>query len=310
MADRAASSDRRPTAAAGGLVEAKSLAAGLPDLLVEARRAAANVIAGWHGRRRAGPGETFWQFRPFADGEPAIRIDWRRSARDDHLYVREREWEAAHTLWLTADLSASMAFRSQLGQAAKRDRAIVLLLALAEIAARGGERVGMLGVAAPIASRQAAERLATALAHAVGDGVVPAAFPETTRVGRFCDVVAIGDLLDPIAESTAWIRQLAGRGVRGHLVQVLDPVEETFPFGGRTEFQDPESGVRIVAGRAERWAGAYRLRFLAHREALRDVARRVGWSFQVHHTDRPASEALIGLRAVLTGAGGPGGVAA
>lgn len=62
--------------------EAQSLANTLPDLLVEARRIAANVTSGWHGRRRAGPGETFWQFRPFLSGEAAQQVDWRRSARD------------------------------------------------------------------------------------------------------------------------------------------------------------------------------------------------------------------------------------
>ncbi len=61
--------------------EAKGLAESLPDLLIEARRVAHTILAGWHGRRRAGPGETFWQFRPYVSGEPANGIDWRRSAR-------------------------------------------------------------------------------------------------------------------------------------------------------------------------------------------------------------------------------------
>lgn len=310
MADAAAAAEKTAGLRGGArhsdgdnLVAAKALAAGLPDLLVEARRIAATVISGWHGRRRAGPGETFWQFRPFSDGEPAMRIDWRRSARDDHLYVREREWEAAHTLWLAADLSPSMAFRSRLANAGKRERALVLLLALAELAARGGERVGMLDVVTPTASRTAAERIATALAHRLPAGEAPAALPDVTTVRRFSDVVLIGDLLDPFTDTADWVQQLAGRGVRGHLVQVLDPVEETFPFDGRTEFRDPESGLRLVAGRAEAWAEAYRRRLLAHREALKDLARRTGWSFVLHHTDRPASEALIALTGVISGAG-------
>src|SRR5262245_36392058 len=69
----------------------------IPRLVLEARRVAASVFHGLHGRRRAGPGENFWQYRRFMSGEPASRVDWRRSGRDDHLYVREREWEAAHT---------------------------------------------------------------------------------------------------------------------------------------------------------------------------------------------------------------------
>ena len=79
--------------------ESRTLAASLPRLVLEARRIAANVIHGLHGRRRAGAGESFWQYRRFVSGEPSQNVDWRRSARDDHLYVREQEWEAAHTVW-------------------------------------------------------------------------------------------------------------------------------------------------------------------------------------------------------------------
>ena len=89
--------------------EGRTLAATMPRLILEARRVAATVIHGLHGRRRAGPGENFWQYRRFVSGEPASRVDWRRSARDDHLYVREQEWEAAHTVWIWPDRSPSMA---------------------------------------------------------------------------------------------------------------------------------------------------------------------------------------------------------
>ncbi len=308
LAETATARARSSSAGAGGdfgierrLVDAKSLADGLPDLLVEASRVAQTVIAGWHGRRRPGQGETFWQFRPFIDGEPAQRVDWRRSARDDHLFVREREWEAAHTLWLTADLSASMVYRSKLATATKRDRALVLLLALAEVAARAGERVGLLGLSRPIASRNAAERLAATLAVEAADEASRSALPDPRDVRRFSDVVAIGDLLDPLPATVTWVETLARRGVQGTLVQVLDPVEETFPFDGRTEFRDPETGERIVAGRAETWAEAYRSALAAHRDALSNLCRRVGWSLVVHHTDRPASEVMIAIHARLAG---------
>jgi uncharacterized protein (DUF58 family) len=77
----------------GGAVKAavgksRKLAARIPRLILEARRVAATVYHGLHGRRRAGPGENFWQYRRFVSGEPSSNVDWRRSARDDHLYVR------------------------------------------------------------------------------------------------------------------------------------------------------------------------------------------------------------------------------
>src|SRR5262245_3492789 len=123
------------TRAAG---EGRSLAASMPRLILEARRVAATVIHGLHGRRRAGSGENFWQYLRFVSGEASSRVDWRRSARDDHLYVREQEWEAAHTVWIWPDRSPSMVFASPLVWETKLDRALVLALALAEVLVEGG----------------------------------------------------------------------------------------------------------------------------------------------------------------------------
>src|SRR5918998_6034164 len=140
--------------------QALKLAQRLPRLVLEARRVAATLSHGIHGRRRSGIGETFWQFRPFVTGEAAQRVDWRRSARDDRLYVREREWEAAQNVWLWIDRSASMGYASSLAQAPKVERALVLGLALADVFVEGGERVGLLGLSPARASRQITEKLA------------------------------------------------------------------------------------------------------------------------------------------------------
>src|SRR5258708_18212611 len=124
----------------------------------------ANTVAhGIHGRRRAGTGETFWQFRQFQASDPATVIDWRRSASSDHLYVREREWEAAHTFWLWPDVSPSMMFRSHLSAISKRDRALVLTLPMAELLGRAGERIPLIGLTPPLTSRNAPSRIAQAL---------------------------------------------------------------------------------------------------------------------------------------------------
>ena len=134
-----------PPATARSASKRPCASARLPDLLVAAKRIAANVMLGMHGRRHPGPGETFWQFRPYMPGESTRLIDWRRSARDDHIYIREREWEASQTVWLWVDLSQSMDFRSHLAETTKLDRAVILMLALADLLGRGGERVGHTG---------------------------------------------------------------------------------------------------------------------------------------------------------------------
>lgn len=273
-----------------GVAAARSLAAALPDLLIEARRVAATVAAGWHGRRRAGPGEDFWQFRPFLSGEPMRGIDWRRSARDETLYVREREHENAHTVWLWADLSASMDFRSELANTSKDNLALILTLAIAELLARAGERVGLVGDAEPTSRRDGAEVIAMKLARL---GVVDAHHaPATMR--RRDDIVLVSDFLGPQAERDALFADLATLESRVHLVEIADPIEETFPFAGRVDFVDPENGARLTAGRAEAWRETYLASRAEHRARL-VAACRPGWSHMLVRTDRPATETLIAL---------------
>src|SRR5438309_11983442 len=135
----------------------RTLAASLPRLILESRKIAATVIHGLHGRRRSGSGENFWQFRRYVAGEEARRIDWRRSARDDNLYVREQEWEAAHTIWIWPDRSPSMTFTSKLARESKLDRALTIGFALAEVLVEAGERVGIPGLTRPTGSRAVIE---------------------------------------------------------------------------------------------------------------------------------------------------------
>lgn len=290
------SAARRPTADHGR--RALDLAGRLPSLVVSTREIAASVMHGVHGRRRAGPGESFWQFRPFVHGEPAGGIDWRRSARDDRTYVREREWEAAQTVMIWIDRSPSMAYVSSLALAPKLDRALVLGLACADLLVRGGERVGMPGLLRPMARRAIVEHMAEALLHddrAVGDAApdLPPPVPLPPRARA----LFIGDWLsDPAAVERA-VAMAASRGAGGHLVQVVDPIEETFPFTGHVEFQDSDGPARLRVGEAGQLRARYLERLAAHRDAVRRACRARGWTFGIHRTDRPASEAVLAIAA-------------
>jgi uncharacterized protein (DUF58 family) len=283
---------------------AQDIARRLPSLIVAAREIASSVMHGMHGRRRAGIGETFWQFRPFVTGEPAGNIDWRRSARDDRLYVREREWEAAHTVWVWIDRSASMGFTSKLALQPQIDRAVVIGLAVADLLIRGGERVGLLGLTRPLAARNIIDRFAEAMiAEENGASFKAHELPPSSELQARSQLVWISDFLSDPAEIDDRIQHLSVSGARGHLVMVADPIEETFPFSGHTEFVDVDSAARLRLGRAEVFRDDYMMRLAAHREAIRAAATKRGWTLLINRTDRPASEALLALRMRLeTGA--------
>jgi uncharacterized protein (DUF58 family) len=171
----------------------------------------------------------------------------------------------------------------------------VLTLALAELLATAGERIGLLGSSDPIMARNAAERIAVLIPRVAAAPTKP----EPRQLRRFSDLVMIGDFLDPVAETDAMLDGVLRSGARAHLVQVLDPIEETFPYAGRTEFVDPETGVRHTVSRAEQYREEYQQRLAALREHLRTLARRLDWTFIVHRTDRPATEPLLALHARL-----------
>ncbi len=274
---------------------AERTAAALPALLVAARRVAATVQQGVHGRRRPGPGETFWQFRRYEPGDPASAIDWRQSARTSRLYVREREWEASQTVWIWRDGSASMAFASSGAGETKADRAALIALAVAALLLRGGEQVALFGAdRRPARGAAALARLAERLIGGGGGGL-----PADAWAPRHARVVLIGDFLDPIEEIEAAVGRLTGLGAMGHLVQVLDPAEETLPFSGRVRFTGLEGEGEPLIGRVEAVRAEYRARLADRRAALAAIARRAGWTSLSHRTDRAPETAVLALYLAL-----------
>ena len=302
-ARRADKHEVRATQHASG--EARALAETMPRLILEARRIAATVIHGLHGRRRAGPGENFWQYRRFLSGEPARRVDWRRSARDDNLYVREQEWEAAHTVWMWPDRSPSMLFTSRLAQESKLDRCLVVAFALAEVLVQAGERVGMPGLMRPTGSRNVLDKMANAIVHDVTER------PSLPRI--LCALVARRDrrgigFLEP-----------DGGGARDACAARPRPARMAIPCRSSIRRKRPfpipaasNSSSRKVPARsppaAPKPGKASTRRALArHRAEIRAETDKLGWSFTIHRTDRPATELLLALHARL-GAPPPGAV--
>lgn len=275
--------------------KAQEIAARLPPLLLAAERVAATVAGGIHGRRRAGTGETFWQFRAAGPGDAITAIDWRQSARAQGLYVRETEWAAAQVVGLWRDNSASMAWRSSPELPEKRERAELLVLALAALLLKAGERVALLsGALPPTTGNATLTRLAQALA---GDGE---GLPPSGRLPRHAERVLVSDFLLPLPQIAECLRALAAEGGGGHLVQVLDPAEESLPYDGRIRFAGLEDEGEMLVRRAEDVRAAYGRRLAAHRDGLAALARSLGWTLTIHHTDQPPQVPLLDLHTRLS----------
>ena len=280
---------------------AEGLAASLPPLLAEAEHLASTVILGEHGRRRAGQGETFWQYRRAVLGDEYAAIDWRRSARSDHLYVRQTEWEAAQTVSLWVDQGQAMNYRGAKDRPTKADRARVLALAISVLLNRGGERIALLGTEAsePKRGMRQLERIAIELTREVArpDYAAPpmAALPGGSRS------VFLSDFMGPREALLRFVGEAADRGIRGAMVQVLDETEESFPFDGRTIFQSMAGEIEFETDRARSLKDAYLDRLARRKEELSDLARQTGWLYLHHVTATPPRTALLWLYSALEG---------
>lgn len=285
--------------------QAEALCAALPPWMVKADRVANTVAHGAHGRRRVGLGEAFWQFRRYGPGDSTRAIDWRQSARNSHLFVRETEWEAAETLWCWCDLGPGMGYRSQFAGASKADRALLLCLSVAGLLMGAGERVGLLGAEGPPRAGQSGfGRFAEALADSLmtADAGTPpksadasGSTPPSRPLARHSKLLLFGDFLAPLERIAALIRYYADQGVQGYLMQILDPAEEDFPFTGRVVFHDGSAADDIAFGRAQSVRLGYREKLDNHRAGLQTICQDAGWRLTLHRTDQTPQLALLGL---------------
>lgn len=276
------------------------LAGTLPALMVAADRVAATVIQGVHGRRRVGQGDAFWQYRPYRDGDSATQIDWRQSARSRHLFVRETEWEAAASVWLWRDASPSMQYASLKGADTKAVRAELITLALSSLLADAGERVTVLGsgmrpTSGRIAVRRVAETLFDEARVLAEGGRTASSLPPLLPLPAHGTVVMVSDWLDPLEQIEKVVRHYAGGGVRGHLVQVLDPAEEDLPFDGHVKFEGLEAEGQHTIRRVESVRAAYGARLAAQKEGLQRLTRATDWTVHLHRTDRSPQTVLLSL---------------
>jgi uncharacterized protein (DUF58 family) len=271
--------------------QSEALAAPLPALLAEAEHLASTVLLGDHGRRRAGMGDTFWQYRGAQTTDDARSIDWRRSARSDSNFVQDKEWQIAQSVILWVDTAAAMGFTSHDNLPSKATRARTLALATAILLLRGGERVGLTGLRLP--PRRGEPQLAQMAAILSEDDTTDYGAPDAQGMLPHSRALFVSDFLGDMQPVEDALTKAADRGVRGALVQILDPQEEAFPFDGRTIFQSMTGSLNHETLKAADLKDRYLTRLAERKDRLRHLAQTTGWQFHTHRTDAPATSALL-----------------
>ena len=276
---------------------AESEAASLPPLLAQAEHLAGTVLLGDHGRRRAGLGDDFWQYRPVQPGDTLRMIDWRRSAKTGAQFVRQREWQVAQSIMLWVDQSPAMSFASARDLPTKADRARLLALAVAILLIRGGERVGLTGTQLP--PRRGEGQILRLTEMFLQDEAGDYGTPEARAMLPHARALFVSDFMGDFDAFEAALTKAADRGVRGVCLQVLDPAEESFPFKGRAIFESMGQSVIHETKKADDLRDRYLDRLAERKDRLRTLCRVTGWHHGLHHTGDPAQGALLWLHRAL-----------
>ena len=263
-----------------------------PALLARAEHLAGTVLLG----------DDFWQYRTLRPGDSYRNIDWRRSARGDEQFVREREWQIAQSVMLWVDTGASMRFTSHRDLPTKGDRARLIALAASILLIRGGERVGFTGWSLPPRNGDLQVlRLAEALS---ADTDEEYSEPEARGMIPHARAIFASDFMGDLAPVEAALTKAADRGVRGALLQVLDPTEESFPFSGRTIFHSVGGNVAHVTLKAGDLRARYLERLTERKARLDHLTRVTGWQYSCHHTSESVQAALLWLYRAMDGGHG------
>ena len=287
--------------ARGLRADAEAQAAALPALLARAEYLAGAVLLGDHGRRRAGMGDDFWQYRPAQPGDSRRLIDHRRSAMGDVEFVREREWQIAQSVMLWVDQGASMRFASSNALPTKADRARLLGLAVAILLVRGGERVGLTGTTLP--PRRGNSQIMRLAEMFTTDSEEDYAPPEHRAMIPSARALFISDFMGDVSEVKLALTKAADRGVRGVLLHVLDPSEEEFPFKGRTIFESVGGTLNHETLKANDLRDRYLDRLASRKAELQALCEITGWQYGQHHTNLSAQSALLWLYGALASGG-------
>ncbi|MBX7145959.1 MAG: DUF58 domain-containing protein [Alphaproteobacteria bacterium] len=263
----------------------------IPSLLLMANKVAAAILQGLHGKKRSGIGEAFWQFRQYQLGDSPRHIDWRKSAKTESLYIKEKEWSVTQTIWLWCDVSDSMNYHSLIKLPSKKERAQLILLALAILFARSGEKIALLGSSfKPNIGRYAVHNIAKELMNYKNNQL-----DLFSNLSKNSQVILIGDFLQDLNDLEKECQVLANKNIKVYLIQIIDPVEEELPFEGRIQFQDMEQDKKVMFERVQSIREQYQKKFYSHRAQIQQLAQKWGWDFLIHRTDHRPEMILLTL---------------
>ncbi|MEH6545095.1 MAG: DUF58 domain-containing protein [Sneathiella sp.] len=278
--------------------EAEKLSETLPALILAAEHLANAYDLGVHGRRRTGTGEDFWQFKQYGPDDAASKIDWRQSAKREHLFIRQKEQETSESVWFWSDSSVTMDYSSTAKIGTKQFRAKVLTLALALLLTKGGEKFGLLGLSEKAMTGSTVFNTFAANLES-GEAIPLKTMTKNIKLPQKATIVLISDFLTPLEDLKNTLQAFIDLGCNGIILHIADPAEVDLPFSGRTRFEGMYDEESLTFGRVEILKSDYQDVFREHKRKIFDLANSVSWECVFHRTDVSPSDALGKMYAAL-----------
>lgn len=273
----------------------------LSGLSLRAKHIVEGLIAGMHRSPYHGFSSEFLEFRPYREGEPASKIDWRKYAKTEKNFVRLFEDETNLYAHILLDKSASMKFTS--GKYwSKFEFARTLAAAISWIFIRQRDAVGLAlfaehveNMIKPGSTNIKLKEIISILENAEPSDTTNCS-PAINRVASTLKkrglTVIISDLMDDADEIIKSLKHLKFNGQDILLIRILDPLEMNFISKNDLDIVDLETATHLKLD-----AGSARESFIEgfndHQKIIDKGCRELTIDYITLSTESPFAEALL-----------------
>ena len=264
----------------------------LPSLLSHSSILLKNIYAGLHSTRFAGKGENFWQFKEYTLGESVVNIDWRKSASSKKILIKENEKELSKTIYLYFDRSLSMNYKSKGVLYSKFFFSALFTLTLCKLFSNNKEKVFIFNSDnKPINCSANINNFDKSFLSNKNKHSFPI-------INHFKDnslCIFFSDFLFEIREFENLLIKFKKKGILGHIIQVLDPLELNLKLHSTALLNDLETNETLLFNKDKDIENQYNIKIKELEQSLRNIASNSNWKYYKYSTDKNISKFLINL---------------
>ncbi len=272
----------------------------ISSLEVLARGVVEGFLGGLHKSPYKGSSVEFMSYRPYMPGDDPLRVDWKLFARSDRHYIKEFEAETNAAMHILVDVSQSMSYAS--GEISKMDYAMFLAASLSYLMIGQRDGVGLTffdeDILERIPPKSSKSHLHTLLSRMESQDVgEKTAFGKplhklAEQLNKRAFVVLISDLLDDPKDLVDGLKHFRFKGHNVIVFHLQDPQEVDFDFKDLVEFEDLETGEKVLIS-AEEAKKHYTDNLNKFQNTLQKECGLLGVDYQPVRTDEPLDEALF-----------------